>query len=358
MDNKFQFDFRTTQEIIKKIGFIDSFKGKWKTITREENIYLKELKKIATIQSIGSSTRIEGATLSNEEVATLIENLEINKLETRDEQEAIGYYEVLEVILGSYEDIELKESNIFNLHNLLLKFSGKDSSHRGKYKKLSNKVVATYPGGEQRVIFNTTDPFLVPKEMESLLVWYNRQINEGIMHPLLCIGGFVYEFLSIHPFQDGNGRLSRLLTSLLMLQSEYDFIQYISFEHQIESTKKRYYQVLMDAQQHRGTEEETIDQWVLYFLDCLEVLIKKLEKKYETFNSIGPYLNSRQKEVVAFITKAQPVKVGDIARALEGYTIHSIRKDLQYLYQEGVIDRLGKGKGVVYFLSPSENEEN
>ena len=356
MDKKFHFDFKTTQEIIKKIGFIDSFKGKWESITREENTYLKELKKIATIQSIGSSTRIEGATLSNEEVATLIENLQINKLETRDEQEAIGYYEVLEVILESYEDIELKESNIFNLHNLLLKFSGKDGSHRGKYKRISNKVVATYPGGEQRVIFKTTDPFLVPKEMESLLEWYNEQLKEGAMHPLLCIGGFVYEFLSIHPFQDGNGRFSRLLTSLLMLQNDYDFIQYISFEHQIEGTKKRYYQVLMDAQQHRGTQEEVIDLWILYFLDCLEVLIKKLEKKYEDFKSIGPYLNSRQKEVVGFISNEQPVKVGDIAKELTEYNIHSIRKDLQYLYQEGVVDRLGKGRGVVYFLPPKEEE--
>lgn len=356
MDKKFHFDFSTTQEIISKIGFIDSFKGRWESIQREENRYLKELKKLATIQSIGSSTRIEGATLSNEEVATLIENLKINKLETRDEQEAIGYYEVLEVVLDEYENISLTESNISNLHNLLLRFSGKDSSHRGKYKKLSNKVVATYPGGEQRIIFNTTDPFLVKKEMEDLLIWYNEEIEKGLIHPLFCISGFVYEFLSIHPFQDGNGRLSRLLTTLLLLQNGYDFVQYVSFENQIESSKKRYYQVLMKAQQHRGTTEEIISDWVLYFLGNLESMIGKLENKYERYKAVGPYLNQRQKDIVSFIVDKEPVRLSDIDENLEAYSIHSIKKDLQYLYQENVIDKLGKGRGTTYFSIRGEEE--
>ncbi|MEZ5043051.1 MAG: Fic family protein [Saprospiraceae bacterium] len=356
MEKKFHFDFITTQEIIKKVGFIDSFKGKWESIQKEENKYLKELKRLATIQSIGSSTRIEGATLTNEEVATLIENLKINKLETRDEQEAIGYYEVLEVILDEYSVIELTESNIFNLHNLLLKFSNKDSSHRGGYKLLSNKVVATYPGGEQKVIFNTTDPFLVKKEMEDLLMWYNGETKRGIMHPLLCIAGFVYEFLSIHPFQDGNGRLSRLLTSLLLLQNDYDFIQYISFENQIEGSKKRYYQVLMNAQQHRGTQKEIINDWVLYFLGSITELINKLEHKYERYKVIGPYLNQRQKELVTFIEQNEPLKISDISEGLKVYSIHSIKKDLQYLYQENVIDKLGRGRGTTYFLLRKDEE--
>ena len=213
MDKKLRFDFSTTQKIINKIGFIDSFKGKWLAIEKEENRYLKALRKIATIQSIGSSTRIEGVTLSNEEVETLLANIKINKFESRDEQEVFGYYDVLEIILESYATIELKESNIFNLHNLLLKYSGKDQTHKGKYKQLSNKVVATYPGGEQRVIFNTTEPYLVKKEMDDLITWADNQFQENEIHPLIIIGAFIYEFLSIHPFQDGNGRLSRLLTA-------------------------------------------------------------------------------------------------------------------------------------------------
>lgn len=295
--------------------------------------------------------------IANEELATLIDNLKINKLETRDEQEAVGYYEVLEIVLDEYDGILLTESNIANLHNLLLKFSGKNRSHRGKYKKLSNKVVATYPGGEQRIIFNTTDPFLVKKEMEDVLIWYNEEIKKGKMHALFCISGFVYEFLSIHPFQDGNGRLSRLLTTLLLLQNGYDFIQYVSFENQIESSKKKYYQVLMKAQQHRGTSEEIISDWVLYFLGSLESMIGKLESKYERYKAVGPYLNQRQKDIVSFIAQKQPVRLSDIDENLENYSIHSIKKDLQYLYQENVIDKLGKGRGTTYFSSEKKKEQ-
>lgn len=355
MERKFRFDFATSQLIINKIAFIDSFKGKWSELKREDNRYLKELRKIATIESIGSSTRIEGATLTNAEIVTLIDNLKINKLENRDEQEAIGYYEVLDIVLDDYERISVNESTIKNLHSLLLKFSAKDQNHKGEYKQLSNKVVANYPGGEQRIIFNTTEPYLVKKEMENLIFWYTNKDDTGVkLHPLLKIGGFVYEFLSIHPFQDGNGRLSRLLTTLLLLQNDYDFIQYISFENQIEGTKKKYYQVLMDAQQYRNEEREIISSWIIYFLSSLEILIKKLEEKYDRFRSIGPYLNDRQKEVVEFIRKNHPVKVSDVCNNLSHHNAASIRKDVQYLFQEGVVERIGKGRGTTYIMKEQD----
>ncbi len=351
MEKKFHFDFATTQEVIKKIGFIDSFKGKWGSIQREENKYLKELKKLATIQSIGSSTRIEGATLSNEEIATLIENLKINKLETRDEQEAIGYHEVLEVVLDEYDGILLTESNISSLHNLLLKFSSKDSSHRGKYKKSSNKVVATYPGGEQRIIFNTTDPFLVKKEMEDLLIWYNEEIRKGTMHPLFCIAGFVYEFLSIHPFQDGNGRLSRLLTTLLLLKADYDFMKYASMEIEIEKRKKQYYNALMNGQQNRRTEREIISEWVLFFLTTLEAAIQKLEIRYAEIKDKKSYLNDRQTKVLVFIEQNEPVKISDVISSLTEFTPYTLKKDMKYLTEEGLLKKLGKARATIYVIN-------
>lgn len=350
MDKKLRFDFTTTQKIITKIGFIDSFKGKWLAIEKQENRYLKELRKIATIQSIGSSTRIEGATLTNEEVETLVNNLNINGLESRDEQEVIGYFEVLEIILDNFDNIELTEGNIFNLHNLLLKFSSKDQSHKGNYKQLSNKVVASYPGGSQRIIFNTTEPYLVKKEMEDLLEWTNKGFTEGNIHPLILIGTFIYEFLSIHPFQDGNGRLSRLLTTLLLLRQNYDFVQYVSFENEIEYRKKEYYKALMEAQQKRNTEEEIIDTWILFFLDCLESLIMKLEAKYKQYKEKGPYLNERQKKIADFIKENEPLKVGDITGFFKNESRNTIKKDLQYLNKEGVIDKLGQGKGTIYVM--------
>ncbi|KQC10057.1 MAG: hypothetical protein APR54_12335, partial [Candidatus Cloacimonas sp. SDB] len=254
--SKLDFDFETNQKIISKISKIDLFKGKWETIAGKESRYLKELKRIATIESIGSSTRIEGVTLNDKEIENLLHNIKVTKFVTRDEQEVVGYYETLNIIFDDFKSIGFSENYISQLHGILLKESDKDQRHRGKYKSLSNKVVATYPDGKQKIIFNTTEPHLVKKEMSDLVEWVNSQFSEGILHPLIIISAFVYEFLSIHPFQDGNGRLSRLLTTLLLLKYDYDFIQYISFEHIIEERKKDYYKALKEGQKNRNTKKE------------------------------------------------------------------------------------------------------
>ncbi|WP_420458348.1 Fic family protein [Neolewinella sp.] len=187
METKLTLDFKTSQAIIRKVGFVDSFKGKWRGLGGSESIYLKELKQIATIESIGSSTRIEGATMTNDEVKDFIRSIKITSFKSRDEQEVFGYYEVLSLILESYRNIPLTENNIHQLHKLLLKESSKDSHHRGNYKKLSNKVVANYPGGHQKVIFATTSPHLVAVEMTALVDWTSRNLAEGELHPLIVI---------------------------------------------------------------------------------------------------------------------------------------------------------------------------
>ncbi len=274
-------------------------------------------KKIATIESIGSSTRIEGVTLTDEE-------------------------------------INLTENYIKQLHQNLLKYSDKDSRHRGKYKVLSNKVVAKYPGGVEKIIFNTTEIYLVEKEIESLLLWTNNQLEKKDIHPLIVISLFVYEFLSIHPFQDGNGRLSRLLTTLLLLQNEYFFVQYVSFENIIELSKKKYYQALMSCQKHRYTDEEEISKWLLYFLGKLHELTLKLDEKYGYLKSAIGYLNKRQREIKDFIETDQPVKVSDISGKLKKYSINTIKKDLQYMRREKVIKSVGKARATVYVIA----EEN
>ncbi|MCD8528826.1 MAG: Fic family protein, partial [Chitinophagales bacterium] len=242
--NKLNFDFAINQQILKLIGNIDVFKGKWNISEKQENNYLKELRKIATIESIGSSTRIEGSTMTDQEVKDLLNDVKITKLQNRDEQEVFGYYEVLELIYESYDNIQLSENYIKQLHQLLLKHSTKDERHRGAYKYLSNKVVATYPNGKQKTIFATTEPALVDAEMRELIEWTDLQLKQEAIHPLIIIGSFIYDFLSIHPFQDGNGRLSRLLTTLCLLQNDYSFIQYISFENHIEQNKKEYYEAI------------------------------------------------------------------------------------------------------------------
>lgn len=346
--NKLNFNFISNQQILKLIANIDGFKGKWNIAEKQENKYLKELRKIATIESIGSSTRIEGATLSDKEVKELLNDIKITKLKSRDEQEVVGYYEVLELIYENYENIPLTESYIKQFHQLLLKHSNKDERHRGGYKHLPNKVVANYPNGEQRVIFATTEPALVAGEMTELVLWVNQQLKGENIHPLIIIGSFIYDFLSIHPFQDGNGRLSRLLTTLCLLQNNYSFIQYISFENHIEQHKKEYYEALMAGQKNRGTDAELIDNWLVFFLNSLHILTQKLEQKYDVFKNKGGYLNDRQKLIKEHIEKHQPIKISDLATKFPEIQLSTLKKDLQYLKQEQEIKMIGIGKGSIY----------
>jgi len=348
--NKLNFDFKTNQQIIKLISYIDSFKGKWNIVEQKENIYLKELRKIATIESIGSSTRIEGAQLTNEEIKELLDNVEITKLKTRDQQEVVGYYDVLEMIYESFPDISISKNYIQQLHQRLLKYSTKDDRHRGNYKNLSNKVVANYPDGTQKIIFNTTEPHLIENEMTDLIDWTNEQLKINEIHPLVIIALFIYEFLSIHPFQDGNGRLSRLLTNLLLLKNNYQFVQYVSFENLIEQKKKSYYEALMDGQKDRYTDTERINNWIIFFLSSLETLIQRLEQKYDVFKSKGGYLNDRQKRIKDFIEKEQPIKLNDLSKVFTDITIHTLKKDLQYLKNEQIIDSIGKNRGTIYMI--------
>jgi len=352
--NKLNFDFQTNQKILNFISQIDLYKGKWNIIEKQENIYLKELRKIATIESIGSSTRIEGGTLTDKEIEELLNDVKITKLKTRDEQEVIGYYDTLEIIYENYDNIRLSENYIKQLHQNLLRHSDKDTRHRGEYKSLSNKVVANYPDGIQKVIFNTTEVHLVQNEMNDLINWTNEQFKKGEIHPLIIVANLVYEFLSIHPFQDGNGRLSRLLTTLVLLQQDYMFIQYVSFENLIEKTKKEYYQALMEGQKNRNKENENIAKWILYFLDKLNVLTQRLDAKYDVFKSKGGYLNERQKHIKEYLLKKQPLKISDIAKRFEDININTIKKDLQYMKKEQIIKSIGKGKGTVYII---ENKE-
>lgn len=350
INNKLNFTLKTSQQILKKISFIDTFKGKWNILETKENRYLQELRKIATIESIGSSTRIEGVKLTNKEIAQIIGNINIDKLKTRDEQEVAGYWETLDTVIDNYANIELTENFIKQLHSILLRYSHKDERHKGKYKQLTNKVVATYPDGTQRIIFKTTEPHLVDKEMTDLIIWTNDSFSKAENHPLITISIFVYEFLSIHPFQDGNGRLSRLLTTLLLLQQEYLFVQYVSFEKVIENSKKEYYKALMEGQKNRYTKKERIDNWVLYFLDSMSILIQRLEKKYEIYKDTKIYLNERQKQLKELIIKYQPVKIGDLMKHLNDFSRNTIKKDLTYMKTENLIETIGKNKGTLYLM--------
>lgn len=348
IEKMLDFGAKKYLQLSKLLSQIDIFKGSWQELVNSETRYLRALRQMATVASVGSSTRIEGVKMTDAEIEKLLKSVKINKLEKRDEQEVVGYYDALQLILDNYQDIELAERYIHQMHGILLKHSGKDQTHKGRYKQLSNKVVANYPDGVQKIIFNTTEPHLTQAETLELIAWTNEAIKAEEIHPLLIIGTFVYEFLSIHPYQDGNGRLSRLLTTMLLMQQGYDFVQYISFEHVVEARKDEYYGALMDGQKNRYTDNEKIDEWLTFFLECMVDLTVKLEKKYSTYRKIKVVLNDRQKSILDFIKQEKSTKVGAIEKALTEESRNTIKKDLYYLLTEGMILRTGSGRGVQY----------
>ncbi len=211
MENKvYNFKLNINWKLINLISEIDRFDANWTAIERKEGQRnLKDLKSIATVRSVGASNRIEGNTMSNEEVDVLLKKIDITKLNDRDSQEVVGYFEVLDLISESYKNIQLTENHIKSLHNSLMKYSDKDQWHKGDYKVHSNAVEASFPDGSRQIIFQTTEAgFATEDAIRQLLNWYN---TEKEVHPLVKVASFVYDFLSVHPFQDGNGRLSRLI---------------------------------------------------------------------------------------------------------------------------------------------------
>lgn len=351
---KLTFDSAVYQQISQQLGIIDSFKGHWNTLAGQHGKYLNELRKIATVESIGSSTRIEGATLTDDEVGRLLDSVQVTRLLRREEQEVVGYYEALVTILEHYIDIDLEERYIHQLHGILLKYSHKDLTHKGKYKSLSNQVVARYPDGTQKTIFRTTDPLLTPIEMHDLLKWLHDRILKQDIHPLLIISTFVYEFLSIHPYQDGNGRLARLLTTLLLLKLDYKFILFVSFENVIETRKEEYYKALMEGQKNRGKENESIASWTRFFLESLITLTQRLDAKYQSYTRLELSLHTRQQAVLQVLKDLRTAQIHEINNRLNHvYSRNTLKKDLAFLVTEGFLLRTGAGRGARYHIKDS-----
>src|SRR3989344_5059956 len=229
-------------EIISKIAKIDELKGSWVTGAQLSPQILGRLKRSVLVTSTGASTRIEGVQLSDEDIEKMMRGLSVQKFKDRDTQEVQGYYELLENVFNASEKIPFSESTIKHLHRELLKYAEKDTLHRGEYKKTENKVEMIDDAGKSiGVLFDTTPAWLTPKEMQELTEWTQMAIRDREYHPLLILGNFLVEFLNIHPFQDGNGRLSRILTNLLMLKEGYAYAPYVSHEKLIEDNKPDYY---------------------------------------------------------------------------------------------------------------------
>lgn len=345
MDNEvYHFKLNIDWKLINLISEIDRFDANWTAIERKEGQSLKELKSMATVRSVGASNRIEGNKMSDEEVDVLIQKIDITKLTDRDAQEVVGYFEVLDLISESYENIDLTESHIKSLHNLLMKYSVKDQWHKGNYKMHSNAVEASFPDGTLQIIFQTTDAgFATEDAIRQLLTWYNSEME---VHPLIKVASFVYEFLSVHPFQDGNGRLSRLISTLLLLKNGYKWIQYVSFEHEIESRKNEYYQVLGSCQARRPNEEVTT--WMQFFLSCLLKIQSQLMTKLRK-SGLETQLSPKEKSIYTIIQNRPNIQSGKIAEKL-GIPSPTVKRILLALLNKGLIEKQGSGRNVSYTI--------
>jgi len=342
MNKVHTFDMAIDWQLIAEISSIDRFDASWSSIEKKEGQSLKQLKSIATVRSVGASTRIEGSMMSDSEVEVLLQNMDIEKLEDRDSQEVAGYFEVFDLISESADSISISENSLKNLHNQLLKYSSKDQWHKGDYKQYSNSVEASFPDGTNQIIFETTPPGIETEDaMKALINWYKEDSDT---HSLVKCAIFTYEFASIHPFQDGNGRLSRLISTLLLLKHGYRWIQYVSFEHEIEHRKNEYYVELRKCQAQRPGED--ITTWVFFFLKALKNIQIQLLGKLER-TGIESKLSPREKSIIAFLSDHPGSKSGVIASRLKipNPTVKRILKDL---LTENLIEVFGSGPGTNY----------
>lgn len=340
-----------TPEILRMITDIDEFKGAWAAIGRISPDRLTALRRVATIESAGSSTRIEGAKLSNKEVEALLAGLDTKEFTSRDEAEVAGYVEAMEMIFANWPDIALTENHIRQLHRDLLLHSSKDERHRGEYKTNDNHVEAFGPDGESLGIdFHTATPFETPRLMHELIEWAQSNIETRALHPLICIGLFVVVFLEIHPFQDGNGRLSRVLTNLLLLRAGYAYVSYSSLESVIEQSKEAYYRALRQTQVTIRTKSPDWQPWLVFFLSSLQQQKRQLEKKIERERLVLGELPALSVQILERCRERGRVTVSEAAKAT-GANRNTIKDHLKALQRAGHIAQHGAGRGAWYGLT-------
>ena len=343
--------FAISQDLVKLIAEIDEFKGRWDALKTLSPDRLNALRKVATVESIGSSTRIEGAKLTDAQVEELLSNIKIRSFATRDEQEVAGYAEAMDLVFQAYEDLRLTENHINQLHQTLLRHSEKDEHHRGAYKKLRNDVVAIDADGKQLgVVFETATPFDTPREMEALVAWTRKAIEEESLHPLLIIAVFVVQFLAIHPFQDGNGRLSRVLTTLLLLRAGYVYAPYASLERVIEENKDLYYKALRRTQTTLNSDKADWEPWVGFFLRCLkkqkDSLAARLDQERQAQGS-DEALSVLAVQMLALFKTSERLTLAQMEDQL-GANRNTLKVRLRELVAAGRLKRHGKARATWY----------
>ncbi len=332
--------------IISRISKIDEFKGFWKVGPVSNPQALGRLKRSIVVTSTGASTRIEGSHLSDKEVEKLLKGLRVSKLTDRDSQEVAGYAEVLRTVFDSYRDIPFTEGVILQFHDQLLRYSEKDQKRKGRYKSAPNKVVAFDRAGGETVLFNPTEPHLTPSEMRELIEWTKAQLKSRENHPALVIANFIVEFLAIHPFHDGNGRLSRILTNLLLLHAGYTYMPYASLEKIIEDHKVEYYIALRTAQKDGKSPKAEVARWIHFFLDAMVRQIEVLQGFLRSAPKEA-LLSPNQQKALTLLDKREEISTKLIAARLKIPAV-SAKQILNRLLELKLVKRVGVGRTTRY----------
>jgi Fic family protein len=340
-------------EVTRLLGELDDFKGRWRRVAEVRAERLAQLRQVTTIESTASSTRIEGAELSDAEVAKVLEGLHVDSFRARDEAEVRGYGELLNLIFESHGEIALTENHVKQLHGNLLRHSEKDERHRGGYKAMDNHVVAKHPDGTQEITFHTASPFDTPRLMTELVATTNDALAQRHVHALVVVARFVVAFLAIHPFQDGNGRLSRVLTTLLLLQSGYEYVPYSSLERVIEENKTQYYASLRTSQLAMREMPADFGGWLLFFLRSLRAQTLSLESKLEVETSMLQ-LSSVQQEMLDLVRATGRATTTTIGGRL-GIPYRTVRYHLDILVGRHLLDAHGEKRGRYYTPSMRES---
>lgn len=341
---------RITPEILRMVAEIDEFKGQWLALGSLAPERLSALRRVATIESIGSSTRIEGVRLSDAEIEAVLAGVEPRSFRSRDEQEVAGYAAAMELVFESWREISLTENHLKQIHGVLLKYSEKDQRHRGKYKTLPNSVIAVDARGRSLgVIFETASPFDTPRLMSELVEWGREEVEGTKHHPLMVIATFVVRFLAIHPFQDGNGRLSRVLTTLLLLRADYGYVPYSSLERVIEDNKRAYYRALRAAQ----GDPSKVEVWVTFFLRCLiaqkDALVRRIGRE-----RVLAAMTPLDEELVK-LARAHGRLTVRMAVSATGKSRNTIKGRLRHLVDAGHLLARGERRGAWY--EPAASDE-
>ena len=348
-------DIQPTHEILRLISGIDEFKGEWQALRHLPPDRLQSLRRVATIESVGSSTRIEGARLSDRQVDQFLGALETESFQSRDEEEVAGYAYVMETVQSAWEDLPLTQSIVFQLHRDLLRYSSKDVRHRGDWKTLPNHVAAFDAAGKEvGIVFETASPLETPHRMEALFQWHAREEAEPTIHPLLRIGALVVEFLAIHPFQDGNGRLSRILTNLLLLRAGYAYVSFSSLESVIEHNKEGYYLALRRTQTSLQKGGADWEPWLLFFLRSLTTQIKNLRQRLNDKDAVQvrprklpEHLSPLAGQLLELLHERQTLTLAEAAEAL-GANRNTLKLKFKELVDAGEAKLYGKGRGAHY----------